>query len=49
MRLSDLSSFMYELPRCPTAGGGETQVPPHGDLSGIILSELFIAHEGDIF
>lgn len=48
-RLSNLSSFMYELPGCPTAGGGETLVPPHRNLGGIILSELFIVHEGDIF
>lgn len=48
-RLSNLSSFMYELPGRPTAGGGETLVPPQRNLGGIILSELFIVHEGDIF
>lgn len=40
---------MYELPGCPTAGGGETLVPPHRNLGGIIPAELFIVHEGDIF
>lgn len=48
-RLSNLSSFMYELPGCPSAAGGETLVPPNWNLSGIIPSELFIVHEGDIF
>lgn len=47
--LSNLSSFMYELPGCPTAGGRETLVPPHRNLCGIIPSELFIVHKGDIF
>lgn len=48
-RLSNLSSFMYELPRCPIAAGGKTLVPPHRNLCRIIPSELFILHEGDIF
>lgn len=48
-RLSNLSSFMYELPGCPIAAGGKTLVPPHRNLCRIIPSELFIVHEGDIF
>lgn len=50
-RLSNLSSFMYQLPGCPAAAaaGGQTLVPPHRNPGGIILSELFILHEGDIF
>lgn len=39
---SHLSSFMHQLPGCPGVGGGETLVPPHRNLAGIIPAELFM-------
>lgn len=48
-RLSNLSSFMHERSSCPSAGRGETLVPPHSNLRGIIPFELFIVHDCDIF